>query len=167
MKACLQWINSSVPEKINFYNCYKRMRNLHKQIPLMFEIELHSIPQLGWSLRVGDLWLLPFFLISRLLEAGQSIWWDVHCWPYCPTFVSIWGSGPCRNDPTSSPPHALVGYFPDTLTGVSGPAVTSALQILPCSPLTLVWENKAPYLEHWTSSPCHNVHPVSGGCQAG
>ena len=32
MKACLQWINSSVPEKINFYNYYNRMRNLHKCI---------------------------------------------------------------------------------------------------------------------------------------
>ena len=30
MKACLQWINSSVPEKINFFKCYNRMRNLHK-----------------------------------------------------------------------------------------------------------------------------------------
>ena len=32
MKACLQWINSSVPKKINFYKCYNRMRNLHKWI---------------------------------------------------------------------------------------------------------------------------------------
>ena len=32
MKACLQWINSSVPEKINYFKCYNRMRNLHKFI---------------------------------------------------------------------------------------------------------------------------------------
>ena len=30
MKACLQWINSSVPEKINYFKCYNRMRNLHR-----------------------------------------------------------------------------------------------------------------------------------------
>ena len=30
MKACLQWIYSSVPEKINFYNYYNRMRSLHQ-----------------------------------------------------------------------------------------------------------------------------------------
>ena len=30
MKASLQWIYSSVPEKINFYNYYNRMRNLHR-----------------------------------------------------------------------------------------------------------------------------------------
>ena len=30
MKACLQWINSSVPEKINYLKCYNRMRNLHR-----------------------------------------------------------------------------------------------------------------------------------------
>ena len=32
MKACLQWINSSVPEKINYFKCYNWMRNLHKFI---------------------------------------------------------------------------------------------------------------------------------------
>ena len=32
MKACLQLINSSVPEKINYFKCYNRMRNLHKFI---------------------------------------------------------------------------------------------------------------------------------------
>ena len=33
----------------------------------MFENELHSIPQLGCSSGVGDIWLLPIFQISRLL----------------------------------------------------------------------------------------------------
>ena len=36
MKACLQWINSSVPEKNYFYNCYNRMRNLHKSIGIIW-----------------------------------------------------------------------------------------------------------------------------------
>ena len=39
MKVCLQWINSSVPEKINFYKYYNRMRNLHKFILENYGIE--------------------------------------------------------------------------------------------------------------------------------
>ena len=39
MKACLQWIYSSVPEKINFYNFFNRMRNLHKFILENYRIE--------------------------------------------------------------------------------------------------------------------------------
>ena len=48
MKACLQWINSSVPEKINFYKCYNRMRNLHEKnqqnVKIMPEIVIFQEP---------------------------------------------------------------------------------------------------------------------------
>ena len=95
----------------------------------MSENKLHLIPQLGWFSGVGDLWPLPIFPIYWLLGTSCSIWWTVHHPPYESTFIGIWGSGPHRRNPTSSSPHAPVGSFPDTPTGVSGPAATNTLQI--------------------------------------
>ena len=42
MKSCLQWIYSSVPEKINFYNYFNRMKNLHKFAILIFILKHHT-----------------------------------------------------------------------------------------------------------------------------
>ena len=128
---------------------------------LMSENGLHSIPLLRWPLRVGDLLILPIFLISELLGVGQSIWQNVHHPLYGLTFLSIWGSGPHRSDPSSFSPSDSVGSFPDTSIGVSGPAAIIALQIWPHFFLILVLGSKAPYSGHHMSSPCHNVHPKS------
>ena len=49
MKACLQWINSSVPEKINYFKCYNRMRNLHKKDKLSFVIGVRWIQWITYS----------------------------------------------------------------------------------------------------------------------
>ena len=101
-------------------------------ISLMSEIESHLIPPFKWLSGVGDLLLLPIFLISELLRAGQSIQQNVQYPFYRLTFISIQVSGPHRSNPSSFTPCAPVGSFPDTLNGVSGPAVTIALQIWPC-----------------------------------
>ena len=72
-----------------------------------------------------------------MLGTGHSIWQGVrhqHCGP---TYVSIWGSGPCRSNLTLPPLCVPVGSFPDTSPCVSGPAVTGTPQIQPCSPLIL------------------------------
>ena len=103
----------------------------------MSENELHLILQLWWSLGVEDPWLLSIFPTSGLPGASQSIWWGIHHQLYGSTFISIWGSGPHRSYLSSSPLCAPVGFFLDTPTGVSGPAVTDATQIWPCSPLTI------------------------------
>ena len=81
--------------------------------------------------------------------------------------LGIWGWDPDRNDPTLFPPYAPVGSFQDTPSGVSGPAVTSALPIWPHSPLILAWGNTAPYLGHQMSVLLHNAHPMSGGHLSG
>ena len=110
---------------------------MRKTNSLMSENELCSIFYLWWSLGVEDLWLLPVFPASRLLQAGQSIWPGVYHQRYGSIFIGIQGLGPHRNDLTSSPVCAPVGSFLDNPTGVSGPGATSTLQIWPCSPLIL------------------------------
>ena len=137
-----------------------------KQVPWCLRMSYIWSPS-GVTLGVGDLWLLPISLIYGVLGTGQSIQWDIQHPPYGPTFINIWDSGPCRSDPTSSPPCAAVGCLPDTLTGLSGPAATSTLQSWPCFLLILAWGIRAPYSLHWTSLPSHNAQPVSGGCHLG
>ena len=120
-------------------------------------------PPVVWSLGVEDLWLLHIFPTSRLLGAGQSIQWCAHCQLYGPTFIGIWGSGPCRSNLASSPLCAPVGSFLYIVTGVFGPAVTNTLRIQLHSLLILSWGNRAPYLGYQMSLLSHNACPMSGG----
>ena len=93
MKACLQWINSSVLEKINFYKCYNRMRNLHKWLTsLCVGAWGHPVTssQLTSSICQGQSgsghyqvhhWGLVWVYISSIsLDGGllnQAEWWGI------------------------------------------------------------------------------------------
>ena len=104
----------------------------------MYENELCLIPLLKWSFSSrGSLASSHLSNFWAARGAGQGIWQDVHHPPYGLT-CCIQGLGTCRRHPSSFPPHAPVGSFQDTPTGVSGPAAIITLQILPCFLLVLV-----------------------------
>ena len=82
MKACLQWINSSVPEKINYFRCYNRMRNLHRLLSSVRVWYCHrpllSVFYFYYSLSVslsGLFTCLFFACIYHVLVINLRLWY--------------------------------------------------------------------------------------------
>ena len=83
MKACLQWINNSVPEKIYFYNYFNRTRNVYQSIVTC--LFWHS-PPCSWGSLLGE---GTTSLKTPVLLLHQ---WSYH--PNCSNLMEVLLSGP-------------------------------------------------------------------------